>query len=140
MPAFKHKTPVHIRFKDLDALGHVNNANHATYIETARVAYFDEVIGTEIDWEKSGLILARLEIDYRQPILFRDKISVYTACTHIGTKSFDLSHRLVKEENGTETEVAAARSVVVAFSYAEQKTVQVPAAWAEKMHVYDAVQ
>ena len=41
---FKHKTLIQIRFKDVDMMGHVNNANHLTYFELARVHYFDEII------------------------------------------------------------------------------------------------
>lgn len=36
MQGFKHKTPIQIRFKDIDAFRHVNNANHFTYLEIAR--------------------------------------------------------------------------------------------------------
>ena len=49
--AVKHRTPIQIRFKDVDALGHVNNANHLSYFEYARIRFFDDLIGTEIDWE-----------------------------------------------------------------------------------------
>ena len=75
---FKHKTPVQIRFKDIDKLGHVNNANHLTYFELARMKYFEDVIGDQIDWKKQGVILARIEINYKLPILLEDKISVFT--------------------------------------------------------------
>ena len=43
MKNFRHKIPIQIRFKDLDDMGHVNNANHLSYIELARVKYFQEV-------------------------------------------------------------------------------------------------
>lgn len=134
---FRHQTPVQLRFKDIDALGHVNNANHATYLETARIAYFDEVIGTEIDWEKEGLILARIEIDYKQPIYLRDKVLVKTRCSRIGSKSFDLEHRIVKIKDGTETELATGKSVVVVFNYSENKTAAVPVAWVDRMKAYE---
>jgi acyl-CoA thioesterase FadM len=39
---FKHKLQIQIRYKDVDIQGHVNNANHITYFETARVNYFNE--------------------------------------------------------------------------------------------------
>ena len=45
MEGFKHKTSIQLRFKDVDMMGHVNNANHFTYLELARVKYFNEVAG-----------------------------------------------------------------------------------------------
>ena len=58
---FKHKTRIQIRFKDIDKLGHVNNANHITYLELARVNYLNDVFKQLIDWSKEGIILARIE-------------------------------------------------------------------------------
>ncbi|HEX8514774.1 MAG TPA: thioesterase family protein, partial [Bacteroidia bacterium] len=96
MEPFKHKTPIQIRFKDVDRLGHVNNANHITYFELARVDYFNAVMGDiRIDWDSESLILARMEMDYKQPILLDDKLSVYTWVSRIGSKSFDMSCSIV---------------------------------------------
>ena len=41
--SFNHFTEIQIRFKDIDMQGHVNNANHLTYAEIARVEYFKKV-------------------------------------------------------------------------------------------------
>lgn len=132
-----HKTPIQIRFKDIDKLGHVNNANHLTYFEYARTMYFRDVIGSEIDWSKEGLILAKAVVDYKQPILFEDDIYVYTRCSRIGTKSFDLEYSLVKSDNGKETELATGISVLVCYDYMNKASIPVPAGWVEKMKAYD---
>ena len=42
---FKHRTKLDIRFVDIDAFGHVNNAHYLTYFEQARVRYFDDIMG-----------------------------------------------------------------------------------------------
>src|SRR6185295_2069638 len=99
---FKHKTPIQIRFKDIDALNHVNNANHVTYFELARVNYFDDVVNEEINWSEQGIILASISVEYKAPIFIKDNIFVYTRCTRLGNKSFDLAYSLVKEKNGKE--------------------------------------
>ena len=52
---FKYKTPISIRFADIDAFGHVNNAIYLTYFEMARSAYWNEII--EWDWSSVGIIL-----------------------------------------------------------------------------------
>ena len=105
---FKHKTPIQIRFKDIDKLGHVNNANHVTYFELARVDYFDAFAAdnNKIDWVNEGVILAKIEMEYKQPILLEDKVFVYTWVSKMGAKSFDMSCSIVKSENGVEIELA----------------------------------
>jgi acyl-CoA thioesterase FadM len=40
LETYIHKLKIQILFKDIDKQGHVNNANHITYFETARVDYF----------------------------------------------------------------------------------------------------
>ena len=117
MTNFKHKTPIQVRFKDIDALGHVNNANHLSYIEHARVHYFNDAVGANINWSEEGIILAKAIIDYKMPILLNDKVFVYTRCSRTGNKSFDLEYMIVKEENGKEVVLATATTVMVCFNY-----------------------
>jgi acyl-CoA thioester hydrolase len=132
---YKHKTPIQIRFKDVDRLGHVNNANHITYFELARVEYFNELMGDiKIDWDSESLILAKIEMEYKQPILLDDKIFAYTWVSRIGTKSFDMSCSIVKEENGQEIEMAKGLAVIVCFNYKTQQTIAIPEAWKKKMN------
>jgi acyl-CoA thioester hydrolase len=132
-----HRTSIQIRFKDIDKLGHVNNANHLSYFEYARTVYFRDVMGTEIDWSKEGLILAKVIVDYKQPVLFEDDISVYTRCSRIGNKSFDLEYSLVKKEGDKETELATGISVLVCYNYIDKVSIPVPARWAERMKEQD---
>lgn len=132
---YKHKTPIQIRFKDIDKLGHVNNANHVTYFELARVDYFD-ALATEnihIDWVNEGVILAKVEMEYKQPILLEDKIFVYTWVSKMGTKSFDMSCSIVKMVNGNEVEVAKGLAVIVCFNYKTNQTILIPEKWKTKM-------
>lgn len=132
----KHKTPIQLRFKDIDALGHVNNANHLSFFELARITYFNDVIGAEIDWENEGMILARVTVDYKQPVLLQDKIFVYTGLVKTGNSSFELEYKLVREEkDGNETVVSTGTSVIVCYNYKEKKPVQVPTLWIEKMRL-----
>ena len=136
---FKQITPIQIRFKDVDKMGHVNNANHLTYFELARMNYFEDVVKSKIDWLKQGVILARMEINYKQPVLLEDKVFVFTKCTRFGTKSFDLSHYLVKQnENGEYTELAGGLSVVVCFDYEKGAAMAVPQDWVEKTKAFES--
>ncbi len=66
---FRHRTRVEVRFRDIDAFGHVNNAVVSTYIELARIRYLVDVLQVE-PIGVMPLILANISIDYRSPILF----------------------------------------------------------------------
>ena len=93
---FKHKTLIQIRFKDVDMMGHVNNANHLTYFELARVHYFDEIVKERIDWSKQGIILAHMEVDYKMPILLTDKVYVFSRISKFGYSSFTVEYIISK--------------------------------------------
>lgn len=126
---FKHTTPVEIRFGDIDAMGHVNNARYFTYFEQGRINFLDSVLGTNIKYAERGIIVANAHADFKIPVLFRDKISVLTRVSKIGTKSFELSYSLVKDENGIRRECASGFTTMVCFDYREQHSVEIPEEW-----------
>lgn len=108
---YVHSTTV--RFGDTDAMGHVNNAKFATYLEDARVGFFRATTGEAVSL--AGLILARTEIDFVQPIRF-GAAPVETAVwvEHVGTKSFRMGFTM--EQGGAV--VGRATAVLVAYDYA----------------------
>jgi acyl-CoA thioester hydrolase len=82
--------PIQVRFCDLDALGHVNNAVYLTYLEVARAAYFSRL---EPDWVGKGhFILARAEVDFLRPILLEDSVEVGVRVVRLGRSSFDMEY------------------------------------------------
>ena len=103
-----------VRFRDCDAMGHVNNAVYSTYLEEARIG----VLGDLIDF-----ILARVEIDFRSELRNGEEVEVRTRCTRIGTKSFDLEHVIAADGRV----VAEAKSVLVSYDYGRGASVPVPA-------------
>lgn len=121
-----HTSPIQIRFADIDKLGHVNNAVYLSYFEQARTIFFKDVFKESLDWSKKGLILAKAEVNFLQPVFLEDEISVETYCTHIGNKSFTLSYRLLK---GGSVEAANSTSVLVCFDYEKRASIEVPADW-----------
>lgn len=135
---FKHSIPIQIRFADLDSLNHVNNANYLTYVELARIRYLEQVLGMNMD-DPLCVILAKATVDYNLPILLNDDITVYTRSTRLGGKSFDLEYALVKNENGRQTVMATAHTILVAYNYTENSSMEVLPAWREKMQSYDNV-
>ena len=123
---FVHEEPV--RFRDIDAMGHVNNAVFLTYIESARAAYFWH-LGIARSLEDLTLVVARVEIDFRAPVGFPAVVEVGVRAGRFGEKSFGLDHELrVRGEL-----VAEAKTVLVAYDYERSQTVEIPADWREKL-------
>jgi acyl-CoA thioester hydrolase len=102
--SFPHVRRERVRFRDCDAMGHVNNAVYSTYLEEARI----DVIGG-----LDGFILARVEIDFRAELRAGEEIAVGTRVARVGTKSFDLEHEI----RAGDRLVAEAKSVLVAYDY-----------------------
>lgn len=85
MSDFPVTVHIDVRFRDLDPLGHVNNAVYLSYAETARVEYFLR-LGYQAG--SGSFILARAEVDYRRPIVLHDDVRVMTRVNKVGNSSF----------------------------------------------------
>lgn len=114
MEGFRFVFPVEVRFRDLDALGHVNNAVYLTYMESARLEYWMRVAGRR-DLRDLGMILARAEVDYRSPLELGEAVEVGVRCASMRRSSFVLEFRL--EERARRRLVAEARKVLVRYDY-----------------------
>jgi acyl-CoA thioester hydrolase len=114
---YRHTNPITIRFADMDAMGHVNNAVYLTYFETARMNYMHDVCGVGAvqhnggmhglgDIRGASMILAKMTVEYKLPLVLGDEIVVYIRCSHIGNKSFELDAVIMRYKDG-KTEPAA---------------------------------
>jgi acyl-CoA thioester hydrolase len=137
-PGFRHQTAIQVRFKDVDRMGHVNNANHLTYLEIARMCYFKDVVTEHNDWIKSGFILARITIDYIYPVMLDDEVSVFTRCSKTGKKSFDLEYEIVKRERDAFILLAKSTSVLVCYSYDLKQSISLDPLWIKKIKAYES--
>jgi acyl-CoA thioester hydrolase len=102
---------IEIRWRDVDAYGHVNNAVYLNYLEEARDAWVQAVLGA-VSGSTWDFVLARVEIDFRAE-LTQDDGAVIVRCTldRIGNSSVGTREE-VRKQDGTIS--AEARSVVVA--------------------------
>ena len=89
-----HEKRVEIRWKDVDAFGHVNNAVYATYLEECRDEWLDVVLGdAEAAWD---FVIARLAIDFRRELrLEDDAVEVRCRLERIGTSSVSTREEIV---------------------------------------------
>jgi acyl-CoA thioester hydrolase len=133
--AFRHRTPLQVRFRDTDAFGHVNNAVFATYIELARVRYLLDVLRPGDRFHRLPLILARLELDFRSPIELGDEVTVETRVDRIGRTSIGMSHRMIA---GADARLAAeVSSVIVVFDYQAARPIPVPDEWRMRIGAFE---
>ncbi len=78
---FEHQ--VSLRWRDVDALGHVNHAVFLTYLEEGRDAFYIQVLGRDPHY-----VVARAEIDWRAEVRYDDRqLRVRIAVERVGTTS-----------------------------------------------------
>lgn len=111
---------IDVRFRDLDAMGHVNNAVYFTYFEEGRKYFFYHLMQSQSAAD-FPFILARAECDYRRPIQLADPLSLRMHVSEMGGKSFILTYRLVHREDPSIV-FATGRTVQVSYDYANQRT------------------
>ena len=132
---FHYKIEIEIRFPDIDALGHVNNAVYLTYFEHARVHYWQDVLHWNL--RENGVIVARTEVNYLKPVTLEDKIACYVRTTRIGNSSLDLSHVLVKINSNGEEICTTGKTVCISYDYAFNRPTVIPEKERLKMIAYD---
>lgn len=131
---FRHRTAIDVRFRDIDALGHVNNAVFFSYVEHARVRYFAEVLQLDVS-QRFPLILARVAMDYAAPILLTEPVEVESRVDWIGRSSFAMSHRILA--GAERREAARTDSVIVAYDYGMARPMPVPQEWRAAMTAHE---
>ncbi|PSP78619.1 acyl-CoA thioesterase [Halobacteriales archaeon QS_1_68_20] len=120
------ETEVPVRFRDVDAMGHVNNAVYATYFEEARAAYFREVIGVELSAVDS--VLASLSIDFHAPVTADDRLTVGVSVPDLGESSIPMEYEVRKDDG---TLAATGETVQVAYDRETGESRSAPDAWRE---------
>jgi YbgC/YbaW family acyl-CoA thioester hydrolase len=113
-PARMFETDIPLRFRDLDAMGHVNNAVTLTFIEIGRLRFFAEVLGVK-RVEDIGFILAETICRYRIPILLQDEVRIRMHVTDVSRSSFRFRYELFDPGDGRI--FADAETVQVGYDY-----------------------
>lgn len=114
----RHEYACHVRFSDVDVYGHVNNVKYFEYYQEARLAFLIS-LGRETGEEGFRLVVARLDVDYKRPILFRPEPYVVESwVTRVGRSSFDIT----SEIRDGDTVLSRAQAAMVSFDLAEQRS------------------
>ncbi len=126
--SFHCSTPVKIRFRDLDAFGHVNNAVYFTFMEMARVAYFSQIgLLKSGEFPSPFFIIAEATCQFKAPIDMQTSLIVQVRVSRLGRSSFDMEYRFVDEAGGAV--LATGRTVQVTFDYTANRSVPLPEEW-----------
>ena len=99
MPAFKFSTHIEVRFRDLDALGHVNNAVYLTYFEIARLHYWKNLFGSEA-FSRHSFVVVRAECNYRSPAHAGEMLRLFAKVSELKKSSFIFEYQIVESHTG----------------------------------------
>ncbi|MDR1878542.1 MAG: acyl-CoA thioesterase [Bacteroidales bacterium] len=132
---YRHKTPVQIRMTDLDPFGHVNNGVIYAYYDVGRLHYLGH-LNDPIQWEKMDKVLVHTSCDFREAILFEDKISVETKITAIGNKSITMMQRIVDDNTGKIKSVCL--SILSGYDRTTNTSKPITSAFKEKAEMFEA--
>lgn len=130
---FRHSIDITARFGDVDMLGHVNNAMFITYVEEARIQYARDVFGWDGTPEKLGLIVARIAINYLLPVYAGQTVRLFTRCTRLGNKSFDLAHLMMRDD----AHISKIDTTLVAYDMVRAQSHPVPDAVRRNIITYE---
>jgi len=133
-PEFRHRTRLEVRFRDIDAFRHVNNAAFVTYIEQARIRYLIDILKLDAV-ERAPLILAAVQMDFRAPILFGQDVEIGTRVDWIGRTNFSMAHWM--EAGDDRHLVAEAQTILVTYDYVAERPILVPDEWRAAMRAYE---
>ncbi|MGO8958614.1 MAG: acyl-CoA thioesterase [Streptosporangiaceae bacterium] len=125
---FEH--PVDVRWRDTDALGHVNHAVFLTYLEEGRDAFYAQVLGSDPVY-----VVVRLEVDLRAEVRHEDRrLTVRIAVERLGTTSLTTRETII-----TAASEVAAEARVVTVRWDPVSRTPIPFAEAERTRLAAAV-
>lgn len=133
MTDYTYTVDLEVRFRDLDPMGHVNNALYATYLEQARAHYFDEIVGTSLP--EAPTVLAHLEIDYRHEINLEDTATVSMRVPRLGESSIPMEYEI----RAGDDVAATAETVQVVFDWDTRDSRSIPSEWRRNIESFEGL-
>jgi acyl-CoA thioester hydrolase len=131
MAEFTTEVELPVRYRDIDSLGHVNNAVYVTYLEQARVEYIREVFATTaLD---PGFVVAHVGVDYERPIELDDRVVVALGVSDVGTASVTMDYEIRADGDIA----ATAETVIVAVDDGTGEPTDIPDTWRERIAAHE---
>jgi len=130
----KFSVNISIRFRDIDSMGHVNNAVFFTFFEEGRKAFLNKILNIS-DPDDYNFILAHISCDYLKPVKINDQITLQLWIGKTGSKSFTFIYKLINTEDDLLV-YAQGESAQVFFDYKKNCTIQIPNEFIDKISEY----
>lgn len=125
--SFPYEITLEVAFRDIDAMGHVNNAVFFAYFETVRIKYVGEIMENSglLDFELLDLplILVEASCTYKSPALLGELLRIGAGISRFGNKSFDMLYRVLGEDGRL---VAYGKTVQVMYDYLMRNAFPIP--------------
>lgn len=115
-----------VRFSDLDAMGHLNNAKFLTYFEEGRAAWCRDCLGMAPESTAYPLIVAHIAIDYLLPVGFGGEVEVSTRCSKVGHKSITITGQINLVHGDGPVTAARYTAILAWYDYALKSTTPIP--------------
>ena len=126
MSRWAHELAVRATLRDVDGLGHVNNAVYLTWLEEVRTSYVFERRGlTKI--EECDFVLASTTLNFRAPVYFHETVVLKCIPTKVGNSSWALAYEGRTASDGQI--VVEATSIQVQYDYATKKKAPIAPEW-----------
>lgn len=126
------------RFRDMDAMGHVNSSVYFTYFEIGRTEYFARSgVSDQRVAGKWGIPVVSQQCNYREQVFHPATLEIGVRCSELGEKTVHLAYGLYRA--GTDTLVADGESVSVWVDLTIPKSVPLPQSVRESIAAYDGL-
>lgn len=99
-PKLLARIPITVRWRDMDAMGHVNNSKYISFLEEARVRWMLSVEGISMT-DRIAPVVANTNVNYRAPIVWPNDIVVELYVERLGNSSVTIAHRIVDEKDAS---------------------------------------
>lgn len=126
----RYTTSLQVRFRDIDPLYHVSHTVHVVYMQQARLAFCEEVLG--LADSAYDTVVAHLELDYESEVAFGDDLVAETWITDVGSSSFTMAYEI----SANDTVATTGESVQVVVDPESGNKTEVPAEWREHFEEY----
>ncbi|WP_068598172.1 acyl-CoA thioesterase [Vaginella massiliensis] len=128
-PIFQTEIPV--RITDLNYGNHLANDRLLGILHEARIQFLESLGYSEMDLAGVGVIMADVAIEYKAQAFYGDQLCIKIGVMDVSRVSFDLTYEVSKSQETVL--VAKAKSGIVTFDYHNNKVVEVPTAFLERL-------
>lgn len=132
-----HKTPIQLRFNDIDVMGHVNNAVIMEFFDLGKSEFFTAA-GLPPEEGDFTVMVVHFEVDFLSQIRAHDHIHVLTGIERFGNKSLTVKQQVVNSD--TDVICAECRTVMAGYSRSAHTSAVIPDTIKEQISRYNEIE